>query len=459
MSQVHKETLTQIENALPTRSGIDQEVFGMEGIPEDVTEMHNERVKQEFFAQQGYHSASTGNPLPGDDNAQREAKKPKVKETPEELKKRLAEHRAARAAQKAAAAAGGSPASAVSNSYTIAPSHADRMTLQTASPSTAQLSGAPPAQPTPPQNGFTHPYGQPPAVAQAPPSFEYNPQHMQPAYGMPPQQAPYGAPGQFGMPMAPFASSPPPGFGPPPGFSHPPGFGPPPGMPGFHPGTPYMPGHPMHMPSRPSPHPQGHHYGPPTGPPAVQSPAPPQYSPPQRQNSLPDAPGLPAAVGLPPAPGLPARPSFDAPQVSRSQLQEMHRTQFSEHHAPSAHSQPEAQNMSSSIDDLISTAQQNTSTPVPGTTPRVETPETPAKTNGTPKVATPAPEAGHGKKQKKATRMAYSDDAMSPEEKMAGMKRYAFRPKKGGETFLAPVEAAVTGPVHGAEDALGDAQG
>lgn len=115
MSQVHKETLTQIENALQNRSGIDQEVFGMEGIPEDIMEAHNERVKQEFFAQQGYHSASTGNPLPGDANAQHEAKKPKVKETPEELKKRLAEHRAARAAQKAAAAAGGaSPASVVS---------------------------------------------------------------------------------------------------------------------------------------------------------------------------------------------------------------------------------------------------------------------------------------------------------------------------------------------------------
>lgn len=54
--------------------------------------------------------------------------------------------------------------------------------------------------------------------------------------------------------------------------------------------------------------------------------------------------------------------------------------------------------------------------------------------------------------------MVYSDDATSPEEKMAGMKRYSFRPKKGGETFLAPVEAAVTGPVHDQGDALGDAQ-
>jgi len=114
MSQVHKETLTQIENSLPNRAGLEYEVFGMEGIPEDVAEAHNERVKQEFFAQQGYHSASTGNPMPGSDNSQHEAKKPKVKETPEELKKRLAEHRAARAAQKAAAAAGDSPASAVS---------------------------------------------------------------------------------------------------------------------------------------------------------------------------------------------------------------------------------------------------------------------------------------------------------------------------------------------------------
>jgi len=47
---------------------------------------------------------------------------------------------------------------------------------------------------------------------------------------------------------------------------------------------------------------------------------------------------------------------------------------------------------------------------------------------------------------------------VSPEEKMAQMPRYAFTPDKGGETYLAPVEANVTGVVQGPDDVL-DAQG
>ena len=43
MNQVHKETLTAIENALPNRVGLDVEIFGMEGIPEEIVQQHNQR--------------------------------------------------------------------------------------------------------------------------------------------------------------------------------------------------------------------------------------------------------------------------------------------------------------------------------------------------------------------------------------------------------------------------------
>lgn len=43
MNQVHKETLTTVENSLPNRAGLEVEIFGMEGIPEDVVQAHNQR--------------------------------------------------------------------------------------------------------------------------------------------------------------------------------------------------------------------------------------------------------------------------------------------------------------------------------------------------------------------------------------------------------------------------------
>ena len=101
MSQVHKENLDKVENALPNRQGIDIEIFGMEGIPEDVLQAHNQRVTQEFYSDEAARRHATGNPAPGA-NAQGGAgvKKPKV-ESPAELKKRLAEHKAKKAAEQA----------------------------------------------------------------------------------------------------------------------------------------------------------------------------------------------------------------------------------------------------------------------------------------------------------------------------------------------------------------------
>ncbi|KAI1433893.1 hypothetical protein GGR50DRAFT_665745 [Xylaria sp. CBS 124048] len=98
MNQVHKESLSSVENALPNRQGLDVEIFGMEGIPEDIVQQHNQRIIQNFYQAQAERYAATGNPPPGQGD-KRPAKKIKP-ETPDEIKKRLAEHRARVAAQK-----------------------------------------------------------------------------------------------------------------------------------------------------------------------------------------------------------------------------------------------------------------------------------------------------------------------------------------------------------------------
>uniref|UniRef100_L2FS14 C2H2 finger domain-containing protein n=1 Tax=Colletotrichum fructicola (strain Nara gc5) TaxID=1213859 RepID=L2FS14_COLFN len=113
LNQVHKETLTQVENALPNRQGLDVEIFGMEGIPQDILDQHRNRIIQNFYQAQEDRRIATGNPLPG--QAKQPRKKLKV-ETPEELKARLAEHRAKRAAGQVGGTSGspanGAPASA-----------------------------------------------------------------------------------------------------------------------------------------------------------------------------------------------------------------------------------------------------------------------------------------------------------------------------------------------------------
>ena len=104
MSQVHKETLAAVENALPNRAGLDIEIFGMEGIPEEVAQAHNSRVLTQFHQAEAERRAATGNPAPGGVyTAGNAAKKPKF-ESPSDLKKRLAEHKAKVAAEQAATA-------------------------------------------------------------------------------------------------------------------------------------------------------------------------------------------------------------------------------------------------------------------------------------------------------------------------------------------------------------------
>ena len=61
-----------------------------------------------------------------------------------------------------------------------------------------------------------------------------------------------------------------------------------------------------------------------------------------------------------------------------------------------------------------------------------------------------------GKRDKdKATKLVYSDNEMSPEEKMAQLPRYAFVPDGKGESVLGDATtAAVTGVATGSEDVL-----
>ncbi|RGP75719.1 hypothetical protein FSPOR_517 [Fusarium sporotrichioides] len=89
MNQVHKENLTQVENALPNRQGLEVEIFGMEGIPQDMLDQHRNRILQNFQQAQKDRQIATGNPLPGQGHQQKKIKT----ESPDDLKKRLAEFR------------------------------------------------------------------------------------------------------------------------------------------------------------------------------------------------------------------------------------------------------------------------------------------------------------------------------------------------------------------------------
>lgn len=63
-----------------------------------------------------------------------------------------------------------------------------------------------------------------------------------------------------------------------------------------------------------------------------------------------------------------------------------------------------------------------------------------------------------GKKDKdKAIRLVYSDEEISPEEKMAKLPRYAFVPDGKGETVLGDATtAAVTGVVRGGDNIMNE---
>lgn len=106
MNQVHKEVLTSVDNSLPNRQGLEVEVFGTEGIPDDVRQAHDQRIIAAYYQAEAERRAATGNPAPGTAAQGGQSKKPKF-ESPAELKKRLAEHKARKAEQAANGGSGG----------------------------------------------------------------------------------------------------------------------------------------------------------------------------------------------------------------------------------------------------------------------------------------------------------------------------------------------------------------
>ncbi|KAL2826794.1 hypothetical protein BDW59DRAFT_60644 [Aspergillus cavernicola] len=344
MSQVHKEQLTAVDNALSNRSGLDVEIFGMEGVPDDVTQSHNQRVITQFQQAETERQAMTGNPPSGvSTSSGQPAKKPKL-ENISDLKKRLAEHKA----KKAEALAGGSSGEATPI-------------------------GA----------------GQTPNVAGFPPSNPVAPQ----AYSYPQSYAGAGSP---------YNSTASPVY---PGFS-------PGGQPQFPPSTQYS------TPTGYSPQ-QVPGFGN-TPPPQLQQQQLPHANPPQTTAFSPRSGSLPAA------PSLPQRPAIGAPQVNAYQLQQMHMG----HPAPGAANgeKPEAKPFSSSIDDLISGAAKEA--------------DQAAAVHAPPKATDGAEEKPTKKDKSKQSRLVYSDNETSPEEKMAILPRYAFVPDRRAETTLEELPAS-----------------
>ncbi|KAK3305637.1 uncharacterized protein B0T15DRAFT_511532 [Chaetomium strumarium] len=211
MNQVHKETLSSVENALPNRQGLDVEIFGMEGVPDDIVQQHNQRIIQNFYTAQAERQAATGNPPRGQSGGQGPAKKLKY-ETPEELKKRLAEHRARVAAQKAAAANGVAPAAAPIDGQSPAQgvSTPHRLPFPPDSQVSPHLSKqASPFQP--PQAGYPYPAAGVPGVATYPATQTYPPTATYPPGPSPPP----GVTAPFPLPARPPGGAAAPGAAPP----------------------------------------------------------------------------------------------------------------------------------------------------------------------------------------------------------------------------------------------------
>ncbi|KAL5339341.1 hypothetical protein BJX70DRAFT_158004 [Aspergillus crustosus] len=362
MSQVHKEQLTSVDNALPNRSSLDVEIFGMEGVPEDVIQAYNQRVIAQFQQAEAERQAVTGNPPSGvPTSSGQPAKKPKVEHI-SDLKKRLAEHKA----KKAEALAGGSSGEATPVGAGQTP-NVGGFGQSSATPVAPVI----PVAPTQPFS-YPQPYGGAgsPYQATASPVYPNFSPGGQPHFPPPAQFTPTG-----------YSPQPVPGFG--------------------------------------------------NTPPLQQ---PPHINPPQTTAFPPRPPSL------PPAPSLPQRPAVGAPQVNAYQLQQMHYG----HPAPAGSAipsaangaKPEAAAFTSSIDDLISGAAKEAE-----------------QAAAVPSKPTENAEEKSSKKDKsKQSRLVYSDNETSPEEKMASLSRYAFVPDRRTETTLEELpSSAVVGTIRESE--------
>ncbi|KAF1846087.1 uncharacterized protein K460DRAFT_282516 [Cucurbitaria berberidis CBS 394.84] len=95
MNQVHKENLTHVENANPGRQGLEIEIFGMEGVPAEIIDQHNQQVTQAHFAEEQERARITGNPIRGLYAAGQAPpnKRPKVTESLDEIESRADQFR------------------------------------------------------------------------------------------------------------------------------------------------------------------------------------------------------------------------------------------------------------------------------------------------------------------------------------------------------------------------------
>ena len=473
MSQVHKENLTAVDNALPNRAGLDIEIFGMEGIPEDIVQQHTQRVLTNYHQAQSDRQGGGG---AGGANASA-PKKPKL-ESVSDIKKRLAEHKAAKLAgekENGGSSGGTTPkpaASVTAQAQPQAPSvsllngamlNLRLFQLQAASPTFSGYQQPPYA--APPTNGSynqSSSFAQPPAVAasapyQAPPVYA-------PAIS-PPQvggygQAPTPQPGQQGYGQVPPVSYPPQPYPqpsqspfqphqPPMGYSPQPSFSPPPYQ------VPYQgqsyPGQ-AGIPPRP--------FGPGSSAPGFPQPMPNHRAHSPATNANFPAPVRTGSVSLPSAPGLPQRPAFGAPPVNAFQFQQLHQgqmpapqahampPQYPPHQPPfgvaAAHTPPQSHvpappnnvgdsENASTLDDLIKDAQDKAAADTaPATTaPAIPPVSTPAAAPAPAKEEVSEEKGAKKDKEKekpKTTRLVYSDNETSPEEKMAMMAKYAFTP-------------------------------
>lgn len=361
MNQVHKESLSSVENALPNRQGLDIEIFGMEGVPEDVLQQHNQRLIQQYYTEQAERRAATGNPPPGTVKGPCQ-KKFKI-ETPEEVKKRFWEWRAEQDALKARGLSGQSlPPTTVDGQSTASVSFPFATTPH------PEAYAPFPRVPLPQEPDFPHlqfePWPQPPIFPA--PSFRGNyeaPSQFPPPY----EDAAFLA--DHGLPVSncheSYQGA---GFAPPqPGFTYPPTV---PGAPAFSPA--------QQFPSS---------FSPGSVPPSSAS-----FLPSRAPNGAAPPPGA-TTTGLPPT-----RPPYYG-NGGASTVDELI--------ASASGAAPD------DIDQLIRMAEAGIK-PAAAATKAEEQPA----------------EKKSRKEREKNMRMVYSDQDVSPEEKMAMLPRYAFVPEE-----------------------------
>ncbi|KAF2196584.1 hypothetical protein GQ43DRAFT_476198 [Delitschia confertaspora ATCC 74209] len=385
MSQVHKEVLQAVENAIPGRQAVDVEIFGMEGVPEDALHQHTMKVTQEHFAEEQERAVRTGNPIRDPQQhaqGQGQSKRPKL-ESAEEMRKRLAEHRARKAAGESGATSSGNGTPLTAGPQSPATPFAS--TFASAASPVAYGPGYGGNQTSPPP--VVSAYGQAPGLyGQAP--VPYAPGQMAPGYGAPYQPQYPGA--NPSMPHGAGAASPPvPSYG-----QYTQGAPPiaPPSVSSFGQSAPGAPST-TAPPSAPGFGTSAYgsaapHNGARAGPPGL----------PQRPQAGPIGAG-----GFRPG-GHPMNDSGPAHVLQPSPSNEVNTS------------------ISASVDQLISDV-----------------------TTAAPSAAEPVPE----KKSKKErnVKLVYSDESESPEEKLAKLPKYAFVPDRRPETVLGDETGAVTGTV------------